>query len=128
MERSSKSGDGRWPVWVQFALGTAGIAVTAAGLYELNRAQPRSRPSSHQIAALEAENARLSAELARARSIAERPSVVSDSQAAALAEIRRRREIANLLSQLQLEGYRCIDGHLFRQANGGWENTGLCPR
>lgn len=113
------------PVWVSFLLGTAGIAVTAAGGYELLRQHPSPPPnpapalkSTYQTAAVAPAREASSEEL-------------SEREAARLRKIehlRRTRHEALLLLDLRRDGYRCIDGHLFRKQNGAWENTGLCPK
>lgn len=104
--------DGGFPIWIQFALGTAGVVITAAAVYEFNQAPA-------------------------APTAAERPAIVTTARAphvreaklaaSRLVEIRERREqLKRERARPRVEASRCIDGVLFEQRGDAWTNVGAC--
>lgn len=105
--------DRRFSTWIAFLLGTAGVLVTVAGIYELLR----DRPAAAAVEPVQAESP--DARVARERALAEQQEVERQRR---LIEIRRQRQEA---AALHARG-RCMDGVLIIKEGNEIRSAGRC--
>lgn len=111
--------DDRLSVWIQAALGLAGLAVTAVAIVAFSRADDAPAPSR---ATTTPKAAPVIQRVRTARFDVERE--------AQLADIRRQRELQRAgakAAELRMRS-RCIDGTLFAEVEGALTNIGTCSK
>ena len=116
--RRSPTTEKRWPVWIQFLLGTAGIAVTAAGLYELTRSTAPPPPN----AANQEVERQIERDMHR-----EMAAMQEAERLEAIARVKQRHaEAARQMSDLKRRGARCMGGVWILKEGNETRSAGRC--
>jgi hypothetical protein len=89
--------------WITAGLGCGLVAAAVATVYLVNRPAP---PAPTQ----------------RTQSVIEQPQVLPRPV------IDRNKKARKMIAQLERDGYRCIEGQLFRKEGNEWKQLGNCPR